>query len=224
MSSHAQAFETLSLWEKLASSDQDALRQHAQILHLRPRQILLKENAPFVGLHIVKAGNLKLCRRSGAKEQILEILGPGAVVDPIPLFDGGNHAVTAQAMTEAQVYRFMPEAARTVLMQSPATLNLLLNLMSVRLRRLAALANDLAFKDVTARVCQVLLEQAAREETHSKTNGLDRPLTRQELASMVGTAREVAWRTLKRLEREGLIDIQGQRIVILDAAALAARV
>jgi len=96
--------------------------------------------------------------------------------------------------------------------------------MSVRLRRLATLANDLAFKDVTARVCQVLLEQAAREETHSKTNGLDRPLTRQELASMVGTAREVAWRTLKRLERDGLIDIQGQRIVILDAAALAARV
>lgn len=221
MDSRVQEFETLSLWEQLDSAARLNLRQQAQVQSLRPRQVLLKENAPFAGLYIVKTGNLKLCRSSGDKEQILEIVGPGDVVDPIPLFDGGNHSVTAKTMTAVQVYRFTPEYAQEILARYPGVLNALLNLMSLRLRKLAALANDLAFKDVSTRVCHLLLEQAASSNDNSST--LARPLTRQELASMVGTAREVAWRALKKLEHDGLIEIRGQHIVILDAAALASR-
>jgi CRP/FNR family transcriptional regulator len=102
-------------------------------------------------------------------------------------------------------------------------LNALLNLVTARLRKLATLANDLAFKDVSARVCHVLLEQAVGGDSSLPHLKLERPLTRQELAAMVGTAREVAWRALKKLENDGLIEIHGQNIVILDAAALALR-
>jgi CRP/FNR family transcriptional regulator len=211
------------LWSNLTLTERRALYSLVSVQHVSARTTIVKENAPYAGLHIIHSGNVKLCQTSGDKEQILELLGPGDVIDPIPLFDGGNHAVTAKTMTPTQVYRFSPEGAQKIIAEHPTVLNALLNLVSLRLRKLAALANNLAFKDVTARVCHVLLEQAARENASSGVPTLARPLTRQELAAMVGTAREVAWRVLKKLERDGLIEIHGQQIVILDAAALASR-
>ncbi|MBI1894261.1 MAG: winged helix-turn-helix domain-containing protein, partial [Candidatus Rokubacteria bacterium] len=45
--------------------------------------------------------------------------------------------------------------------------------------------------------------------------------TRQELAAMVGTVREVATRTLRQLERQGAIRLEpGRRTIIRDRAAL----
>ena len=222
MSRCVQEMEAVPFQEFFSESDRAVLRRQVRVQQLRSRQVLIQENAPFAGLYIVKTGNLKLCRSSRDKEQILEIVGPGEVVDPIPLFDNGTHAVTARAMTACEIYCIPPETARQLLTTYPALLNQLLQIVSLRLRKLAALANDLAFKDVTARVCRVLLEQAAHD-VDTPTTALTRPLTRQELASMVGTAREVAWRALKNLEHDGLIEIHGQHIVIVDAAALALR-
>lgn len=222
MSRCVQEVETLPFEEQLAVPDRAMLRGRVRLQQLRSRQTLIREDAPFAGLHVIKSGNLKLCRSSRDKEQILEILGPADVVDPIPLFDGGAHAVTAKAMTACEIYCYPPELARKLIAENPGLLNQLLQIVSLRLRKLATLANDLAFKDVTARVCRVLLEQSA-PGADTKAATLTRPLTRQELASMVGTAREVAWRTLKSLERDGLIEIHGQQIAILDAAALASR-
>lgn len=223
MTGNAQPFETVSLWADLAPADQRMLYANMTEVSFGARKFVLKENTPFSGLHVIKSGNIKLCKACGDKEQILDLLGHGDVLDPIPLFDGGTHAVTAKTMTPVVVYRFAPGAARQLLAQYPSVLNVLLNLVSARLRKLAALANDLAFKDVTARVCHVLLEQVVGDDTSPPHPKLERPLTRQELAAMVGTAREVAWRALKKLEHDGLIEIHGQEIVVLDAAALALR-
>lgn len=222
MSRCVQEVDTLPFAEYLTNAERASLRGRVRLQTLRSRQTLIQEDAPFAGLHVVKTGTLKLCRSSKDKEQILDLVGPGDVVDPIPLFDEGAYAVTAKAMTACEIYCFPPDVARKLVAENPVLLNQLLHIVSVRLRKLAALANDLAFKDVTARVCRVLLEQSAPDaETHALA--LMRPLTRQEIASMVGTAREVAWRALKNLERDGLIEIHGQQIMILDAAALASR-
>lgn len=223
MSSDTQAFETVSLWAGLAPAERLAIRACMSEQSFGVRRLVFKENTSFSGLHILQAGNIKLCKLCGDKEQILNLLGPGDALDPIPLFDGGTHSVTAKAMTPVIVYRFPPAAAQELIAAYPSILNALLNLVSARLRKLATLANDLAFKDVSARVCHVLLEQAVGDDASHPHLKLERPLTRQELAAMVGTAREVAWRALKKLEHDGLIEIHGQNIVILDAAGLALR-
>ena len=45
-------------------------------------------------------------------------------------------------------------------------------------------------------------------------------LTQQEMASMIGTAREMVGRSLKSLEREGAIRMERNRIVITDQKTL----
>lgn len=216
-----EALGRISLMSGLEARDLAVVCALAQEHKLAARKVILSENAPFSGLHLIQSGHVKLCKVCNTREQILEILGPGDVIDPIPLFDGGTHAITAKTMTPVVLYRFPPDAARRLLVEYPVLLNGLLNLISRRLRKLADLANALAFKDVNARVCGVLLEQANVKSPRAQRVRLSQPLTRQELASLAGTAREVAWRALKKLESDGLIEIDGQDIVILDAEALA---
>jgi CRP/FNR family transcriptional regulator len=108
---------------------------------------------------------------------------------------------------------------------TPALFSTVLMGVSTRLRSLATLASDLAFKDVTARVCKILLDQAEKEgKRHRREIRLERTLSRQEFASLAGTAREVAWRSLKKLEKDGLVKIERHQITLLDAERLAAMV
>lgn len=223
MTSRIRAFESIPLLAQLTPAERSLVRSWTNEQNYGAREVVFKDDMPFSGLHILKSGNIKLCKTCGGKEQIFELLGPGDVIDLIPLFDGGMHAVTAKTMTVCSVYHFSPADAQRLIATYPPILNALLNLASLRLRKLAELANDLAFKNVSARICNVLLTQADSVDSSNKQLCLERPLTRQELASMVGTAREVAWRALKKLERDGLIEIHGQTINILDAVALAAR-
>jgi CRP/FNR family transcriptional regulator len=51
---------------------------------------------------------------------------------------------------------------------------------------------------------------------------VDARLTQQELADMIGTTRETLAQTVSRLRERGTLDMQNQRLVVLDRAALEA--
>jgi CRP/FNR family transcriptional regulator len=72
------------------------------------------------------------------------------------------------------------------------------------------LVEDLSFRHVTARVAK-LLAQAARGEGAAA----GARLTQQEMAAMIGTAREVVARSLRALEQQGAIRVERGQIVIL---------
>lgn len=217
------ALHAIPLFAAVREGNLRRISRVVQEQRVRPKTLLFAEGAPYSGLHIVKSGRVKIIQASRDKEQILAILGPGELVDPIPLLDGGNHSATAKAMESTVVYGISPDAARALLDAYPSVLAAVLNVMSGRLRKLASLANDLAFKDVTARVCKALIQYAPFEgERKTRATSLPRGLTRQELASIVGTSREVMWRAIKKLEKDGLIRIVDHQIVIVDAEGLAA--
>ena len=81
-------------------------------------------------------------------------------------------------------------------------------------QHLVSLVEDLSFRNVTGRVAKILLEYAG-DGTDEKQR-----LTQQEMAAMIGTAREMVGRSLKTLEEEGTIRLDRHRIVIADQEAL----
>jgi CRP-like cAMP-binding protein len=90
-----------------------------------------------------------------------------------------------------------------------------IRVLASRLRHLVGLVEDLSFKHVSARVAKTLLLQS--EAVSGRT---PHRLTQQELAALVGTAREMVGRALKVFELEGLITMEQGRISIVDKAGL----
>jgi CRP-like cAMP-binding protein len=89
-----------------------------------------------------------------------------------------------------------------------------IQILSQRVRHLVSLVEDLSFRNVTGRVAKVLLEYAG------DSAGEKPRLTQQEMAAMIGTAREMVGRALKTLEGEGSIRMERNRIVITNPDSL----
>jgi CRP/FNR family transcriptional regulator len=85
-----------------------------------------------------------------------------------------------------------------------------------RLRHLVGLVESMTFGSVTQRLARLLLD--ASKTADSRT--FDLPMTHQELASRLGTVREVVSRNLARFRADGLIRIQGRQVEIADPAGL----
>jgi CRP/FNR family transcriptional regulator len=85
-----------------------------------------------------------------------------------------------------------------------------------RLRQLVFLVEAMTFGSVTQRLAKLLLD--ASQEAGAAS--FDLPATHQELASRLGTVREVVSRNLGRFRAQGLIKIQDKQVVILNRAGL----
>lgn len=188
----------------------------------RKNALIFLEDDPGEGLFIIQQGRVKISKNSAdGREQILHILKDGDVFAEVVLFDQGVYPATAEAVEDTRVWLLRNEDMERLLQKQPKLAVKLLRLMSRRLRQSQLLIRDLALHDTCGRLAGLLLRLARREG--EKAGGriiLDLDLTRQELASMIGTSRETVARILSRFQKEGVLVLEKQKIVILDEQKL----
>ncbi|MBS3948543.1 MAG: Crp/Fnr family transcriptional regulator [Dethiobacter sp.] len=188
----------------------------------RKNALIFLEDDPGEGLFIIQQGRVKISKNSAdGREQILHILKDGDVFAEVVLFDQGVYPATAEAVEDTRVWLLRNEDMERLLQKQPKLAVKLLRLMSRRLRQSQLLIRDLALHDTCGRLAGLLLRLACREG--EKAGGriiLDLDLTRQELASMIGTSRETVARILSRFQKEGVLVLEKQKIVILDEQKL----
>jgi len=177
--------------------------------------IILFEGEPAEALYFVVAGVVKVYKTStDGKEQIFRITRPGESFNDVPVGTDGVNLFSAEAMGPVTLNAVNKSDLARLLKEYPALAANVIGVLSQRVRQLLALVEDFSFRRVTGRVAKVLLE-------HAGDGTGERPrLTQQEMAAMIGTAREMVGRSLKNLEEEGIIRLERNRIIIADTAAL----
>ena len=181
------------------------------------------EGEPCEGLYFVIAGQVRLTKVSAAGlAHILRVLGPGATFNDVAVFDGGPNSDGAVAAGPSTV-GFIPKAAMGALVERhPEVARAALKLLSGRQRTLGSLVEDLALRDVTARVAGLILGCIGLHDHHivEKAGFACARISHQEIADMVGSVREVVQRALKELERDGAIAVERRGLRVLDPAKL----
>jgi CRP/FNR family cyclic AMP-dependent transcriptional regulator len=178
------------------------------------------EGEPAAGLFVVGEGCVKICRHSAeGREHILHLLHRGETFNDVAALDGGANPATAIAHTSARVLLIPRPDLIRLTGQYPALAWALLESMARRARHLVAKVEDLAMRSVKARVARLLLEQAVQNDQAA----LPRLLTQEEMASQLGTVREMVGRALRSLADEGIIAFDRHQITILSVEQLAAQ-
>ncbi len=176
-------------------------------------ELLLSEGDKADALFFVAEGVVKVFKTSpDGKEQILRIIRPGDSFNDVPVLDGGYSLVSAAAMGPVVLYSIKKSDLESIVRDRPQVALNVIRVLSQRVRELIDLVEDLSFRHVTGRVAKMLLEYAQ--------DGQKPRLTQQEMAAMIGTAREMVGRSLKSLESDGAIKIERNRIIITDRKAL----
>jgi CRP-like cAMP-binding protein len=176
-------------------------------------------------MHIVESGKVRIFTLSESGQEItLNIYGSGQVFGEFSLLDGLPRSAGAVAMEKTVTLTLRREDFLRHLEACPRMAVSITQVLTARLRFTTEHAESLAFLDVYGRVAMRLLDLAGRYGTGEEGIELDLRLTQAELATWVAATRESVNKVLGSFRDQGLIDIEGQKITILDVGGLERRI
>src|SRR5438105_13014075 len=207
-----QILSRVQLFSGLAVSEMDFLAPRVVPRKFSPGQIIFNEGDPCSGLYVVASGQVRIFKTSaGGREQVLSIDGPGSSVAELPVFDGGNYPASVAAVDDATLLFVSKKDFQELCVTHPQVALKVLRVVGARLRRLVGIIEELSFTTVRHRLASFLLRLAHKEGKRAGAGvEITLPASNQELASHIGTVRELVSRNLSRLQAEGILQIEGR--------------
>lgn len=195
--------------------------QSMHAFHLQAGDTLFQQGAPAERFFLVRDGMIKLYRLSPeGDEKIIEIVHPGQTFAEAVLFMGerARYPVNADAISETRLYGFDQKTFLGLLRESPEACFGLLASMSRRLHMLVNQIESLTLQNATYRLVAYLLDQIPSGVKHSPDLQLTTP--KGVIASHLAIQPETLSRILAKLRKGGLIEVEGNHILVRDVAAL----
>jgi CRP/FNR family transcriptional regulator, polysaccharide utilization system transcription regulator len=172
-------------------------------------------------LFCVQKGMVKIYRvGSDGREQIVRLAAPGDVVGYRSLIGGESYAAFAAAIEDVEICHIPRDLFLSLLAEQPALAANIMALLAGELRIAEERIVDMAQKPVRERLAETLLLMKSSYGVDADGTTLSIRLTRIELSSFIGTAPETVSRALAVMKEEGIIEMEGRRIMITDHDAL----
>jgi CRP/FNR family transcriptional regulator len=219
----AEIFRQTELFRGLDDDVLDLLIGQAVEKRLSRNEILFLAGDDAAGLYIVGQGSLRAFRTGAdGREQVIHVEHAVTTIAEVPVFDDGKYPSTVAAEEPSTVYFLAKEKVRAACIAHPQLALAATKLLAQRLRRCAELVESLSLREVGQRLAKLLLAEA-------EANGVKagdgvrfiQGLTHNQLAARIGTVREVVTRAFVRLQTQGLIEVDGKKIVVPDPELLA---
>jgi CRP-like cAMP-binding protein len=212
------------LFAQLEADALDALAARLRQRRYRRNEVVFHQGDPGDTLHVIAEGAMKIVLPSAdGEEAIIATLRPGDFFGELALLDGGAHSATVTAVEPAMTLSLPRSAFLEVLGQSAEMRDALLRSLAAELRRLTGHVEELHFLDLAGRLAMRLVRLADEVGETSGQVILDWPYTQSDLAAMIGGTRQSVNKLLSLLVEDGLIEIDRDRLVVLDRDGLARR-
>ena len=187
--------------------------------HFKKGDTIFFEGDEANGFYLIHTGMVKIFKSSpGGKEQILHILGHGEPFGEVPVFSGRQFPANAEAIVETDLL-FFPRTAFVNLISTNPSLSLnMLAVLSLRLRQFTVQIENLSLKEVPGRLAAYLMYLSGKQKQKEQVR-LD--ISKVQLASLLGTIPETLSRIFAKMSDQGLIQVKGRQISILDQDRLS---
>lgn len=206
-------FLTSALFSGLSEQDLGTIKQ-ASVKKVFPKNtIVLSEGDLTDSLYIVSSGKVKVAIiDEQGKEIILAILGPGDYFGEMTaLEDGSARSACVVTREKSEVLILAKQYFREIISANPDIVFGLLKNSIERLREANKKIESLALMDVYGRVAQ-LFTQLAKGDNGRQV--IADKLTHQDIASMIGSSREMVSRVMKELSLGNYITVTNKIIEI----------
>jgi CRP/FNR family transcriptional regulator len=193
------------------------LAQNTRLISYDSEEYIIQEEQPCQGLCIVESGRVKIFKNSrSGREMIINVFETGESFNEVPVFDQLENPVNVGAILDSRIWLIDAQALRTVIAEHPEAAQKIIINLSQNLRMMVGKVAELSFFTVTARLARLLRQLSSKQLSGDSSERL----TQDDLASRIGTVREVVARSLKELEKTGSIDVERGKIKILDREKL----
>lgn len=181
-------------------------------------EALCHEGEKSEALFIINEGKVKLSKiTKDGKEQILHILSSGDFFGELSLFSEDNtYNFSAFAISKVKICTLTKKEMDEIIMKNPTISLKILNEVTKKLAQTENLAQTLATNDAEIRIAHMLLEFSENYGVR-KQNIIEikLPINREEMANYTGLTRETISRKLSRLEDLGVIELKGNKVILV---------
>lgn len=208
------------LQEARGLMDLDKLSKDRKHRLYKKKSILFYEGDFPNSLLFINKGKIKTYKTNeDGKEYITGIHSEGDFIGYIPLLQDTNYTETAMAMDDTEVSIIPKEEFFNLIYNNRDVANKFIKVLSNELIEVEEKLIKLAYGSVRQRVAEALL---SLEESMGGADGQEgsMSITRDDLAKIVGTAKETVIRTLSDFKEEKVIDIRDKNIYILNRKKL----
>jgi CRP-like cAMP-binding protein len=214
----------IPLLQDLPAEAMSRLAESVVINEVRRRQVVYLPGDPGRSVYFVNGGRVKISKvtRDG-KELTLSYRGPGELFGELAMVDGGPREEMAEAMENALLTELERGDFERLVQAHPLLGYRLSKLLTVRRREIENKIENLVFKDVNAKLAELLLRLGNDYGVDDARGTLVAlKITHQEMANLIGSTRETVSLTLSQFKRRGLIRTEGRKVIIADREGLRA--
>lgn len=170
------------------------------------------------GFYIIMRGRVKVYKLSPeGKEQILHIVSPKELLGAVSAFAGNPYPAHADAMEKTKALFFPRKDFLALVRKEPSVaMNMMANL-AMRLQHFTRMIEDLSLKEVPGRLAAYFLYLC---EKKGCSDIVEMDISKGQLASLLGTIPETLSRILRRLSEQGVLEVRGRMIRLINKKAL----
>lgn len=211
------------LFAGLTREQQAEVATLAHPVTVRSGEAFVRAGARQAPLFVVHTGMVKLSHTTAdGRSTTLQVIGPGEVGGETWLLTGERPESDVVALDESRMCVFEPGALDTVVRQFPSVGVAMLRALAMRLHSAERMLAARTLAEVGARLAAYLLDCSTTWGVGGAATA-HLPMAKKDIATFLGTSPETLSRRLKALEREGLIQVHGMDVDILDPVGLELR-
>jgi CRP-like cAMP-binding protein len=195
-----------------------------EMKEIRRRQVLYLPGDPGTSVFFVNGGRVKISKVTpDGKELTLAYRGPGEIFGELVMVDGGPREEMAEATENALVSELDRVEFERLVQKEGIVGYRLTKIVAQRRRDVENKIEQLIFKDVNAKLAELLLKLANEYGIEDSRGTLvSLKITHQEMANLIGSTRETVSLTLSQFKKRGLIHIDGRKVILADREGLRA--
>lgn len=218
---HAPCVAEVPIFSGLSAQEQLEVARRARALTLRDGERFYGPGDARPRLGVVHRGRLRVTRLTAdGRERLIRVLGPGEVVGEVEVLTGRAPHHLVSALGETRVCSFRPSDLDELL-GSPSVARQAVRVLAERLEQADEMTAASTSSPVLARLAAFLLAQPAAGPAGREAVRL--PLSKTDVASLLGTTPESLSRALRTLREAGAVEGgRGPVLVVLNRPALRA--
>lgn len=215
-------FKNKSILNDLPEADLLLLTANQTVETCKKGEIIFREGACPNGIFYISTGKIKKYKvDKDGKEQIIYVANTGELFGYHAVLAEDRYPDSAAALEESSIVFIPKEDFLKTLQQSEVLSKVLLKTLS---HEFAVMANSItvfAQKSVRERLAmQLIVLREKYKENFQPGQPVEINMSRDDLASLVGTARENVVRMLSDFKDEKTVETKGRKIIVIDVNKL----
>ena len=210
------------LWNLASTEALEQLARTARVRDVARGTRLITEGEPAGEFGVLVAGKAHVFHLGADGKRILfETLEAGDPLAAVAALAGGRYPDNSEATAPATVAWFPRSALWELLDTEPAVARTVIGDLANRVVNFTSVVQSLSL-DVPARLARYLFQRALAVGSPAPAGlEVDLGMSKGDLAAALGTVPETLSRAFARLRTDGLVEVHGKRVIILDVRALA---